>query len=124
MIHHLDHTLTLALAEWILPEQVQISILLWLEQVLLEDTIELVTEHIEVIQLDIANFISFLMRLRFEHIDERQRPRQQSLVKGVLESASEGRHKLTVRDQVVLRDIELLHIHRSVLSVLHLLFGW
>ena len=91
---------------------------------LLEDTIELITEHIEVIQLDITDFISFLMRLRFEHIDERKRPWQQCLVKGVLESTSEGGHELTICDQVVLRDIELLHVHRCVLSVLHLLLGW
>ena len=46
IVHHLDDGLALALAQRVLPEQVQIGVFLGLEQVLLEDTIELVTEHV------------------------------------------------------------------------------
>ena len=46
MVHHLDDGLALALAQRVLPKQVQIGVFLGLEQVLLEDTIELVTEHV------------------------------------------------------------------------------
>ena len=46
IVHHLDNGLALALAQRVLPKQVQIGVFLGLEQVLLEDTIELVTEHV------------------------------------------------------------------------------
>lgn len=63
VVHHLDDALALALAQRVLPEQVQISILFRLEQVLLEHTVELVSEHVEVIELHIADFIGLLVRL-------------------------------------------------------------
>ena len=91
---------------------------------LLEDTVKFVTEHIEVIELDIADLEGFLVGLGLEHVDEGQGSWQQRLVKSVLEATSQGRHELTICDQIVLSNIELLHVDCGVLLVFHWLLGW
>ena len=42
----------------------------------------------------------------------------------VLEATSQGRHELTVCDQIVFSNIELLHVDCGVLLVFHWLLGW
>ena len=90
----------------------------------MEDTVKFVTEHIEVIKLDVADLEGFLVGLGLEHVDEGQSAWQQRLVKSVLEATSQGRHELPICDQIVLSNIELLHVDCGVLLVFHWLLGW
>lgn len=90
----------------------------------MENTVQFVTEHVKIVQLHIADLVSFLMGHGLKHVDEGERAGQECLVQTVLEATSKGRHEFTVGHKVVLRDIELLHVDCGVLLVLNRLFSW
>lgn len=117
MVDHFFNRKSLALGKWVLSEKVQVLRLICLKEVLVEDGVELVAEHVEVIQVAVAHLVDLLLRLRVKHVSKGERPWQQCLVQTVLEAGSQGRHELSVGHQVVLRDVDLLQVDCRILGI-------
>ena len=70
VVDHFFDGQALALGQRVLPQQIQVFVLLRLKQVLLKHRVQLVPEHVKVIQLHVAHFVHLLMRSRLENIRE------------------------------------------------------
>lgn len=111
VVHHLFDGQALALGERILAQQVQVLVLFSLKEVLLKHRVQLVPEHVEIVQLHVTHFIHLLEWSRLENISEGKSSGQQSLVETVFEATAESRHEFSVSDKVVFCYVELLHVH-------------
>lgn len=96
---HLLHRDTLDLGKWASAEQKDVVFILLfpLVEVLVKHAVQLVTEHIEIVDLGVTYGILLLKGLRLEHIFERESAWKQVFVQSVVFHPFQRLHELPVR---------------------------